>query len=250
MIYEFDARYEGGAEDGHGGFGLHENQEIALRQIEEHWVWLQAELQEILLPICEHHALCAGEIAGRFFREIPLLYTRLLKDAEMYSRSDPAAHSMEEVILCYPGFYAMIVYRMANILYTLEVPILPRIFSEYAHSQTGIEIHPGATIGRNFYIDHGTGIVIGETAVIGANVKIYQGVTLGATYVDKSLSGAKRHPTIRDHVIIYAGATILGGETVIGHHTVIGGNVWLTESVPPYSTVYHKPDIRIKENKM
>jgi serine O-acetyltransferase len=230
-------------------FLMRDNQETSLRQIEARWEQLQVELQEILRPICDRHALCAGEIAARFFGEIPLLYTHLLKDARMYSESDPAAYSMEEVILCYPGFYTLTVYRMAHILYVLGIPILPRLFSEYAHSQTGIDIHPGATIGRNFYIDHGTGIVIGETAVIGADVKIYQGVTLGATYVDKSLSGAKRHPTIEDHVIIYAGATILGGATVIGHHTVVGGNVWLTESVPPYSTVYHQADIRIKENK-
>ena len=229
-------------------FLMRDNQCLTLRQIEAQWEWLQFELQDIILPICEMHELCAEDTAGEFFKEIPVLYTQLLKDAELYSKCDPASHSMEEVILSYPGFYALVVYRMAHVLYKLDVPLLPRLISEYAHNQTGIEIHPGATIGRNFYIDHGTGIVIGETVVIGTDVKIYQGVTLGATYVDKGLSGTKRHPTIEDHVIIYAGSTILGGDTVIGHHTVIGGNVWLTESVPPYSTVYHKPDIRIKEN--
>ena len=229
-------------------FLMRDNQSMTLRQIEAKWEGLQVELKEIVRPICERHALCEEEITTGFFAEIPLLYTQLLKDAEMYSRSDPASYSMEEIILCYPGFYALVVYRLAHVLYRMKIPLLPRLFCEHAHSQTGIEIHPGASIGRSFYIDHGTGIVIGETAVIGSDVKIYQGVTLGAAYVDKSLSGSKRHPTIEDHVILYAGSTILGGETVIGHHTVVGGNVWLTESVPPYSTVYHKPDVRIKEN--
>jgi serine O-acetyltransferase len=231
-------------------FLMRDNREMTLRQIEAQWEGLQVELCEILTPLCQNpELLCAEAATSGFFKELPVLYTQLLKDAELYSQSDPAAYNMEEVILCYPGFYALVVYRMAHILHRQGVPLMPRLMSEYAHSQTGIEIHPGATIGRNFYIDHGTGIVIGETAVIGADVKIYQGVTLGATYVDKSLSGARRHPTIEDHVIIYAGSTILGGETVIGHHTVIGGNVWLTESVPPYSTVYHKPDLRIKEKR-
>ena len=230
-------------------FLMRDNQAMTLRQIEAKWEWLQQELQEILTPLCaERESLCAETSTAEFFKELPVLYTQLLKDAELYAECDPAASSMEEVILCYPGFYALVIYRMAHILYEMEVPLVPRVMSEYAHSQTGIEIHPGATIGRNFYIDHGTGIVIGGTTVIGTDVKIYQGVTRGATYVDKALAGKKRHPTIEDHVIIYSGATILGGDTVVGHHSVIGGNAWLTESVPPYSTVYHKPDIRIKEN--
>ena len=169
-----------------------------------------------------------------------------MQDANLYKNCDPAAYCTEEVILCYPGFYAVMVYRLSHVLHKLKIPVLPRVISEYAHSQTGIDTHPGATIGPNFYIDHGTGIVIGETTVIGRNVKIYQGVTLGATFVDKELSGVRRHPTIEDNVIIYAGSTILGGDTVIGHDTVIGGNVWLTESVPPHSTVYCKPEIVIK----
>lgn len=229
-------------------FLMRDNRQMTLRQIEAKWEWLQIELHDIILPICQKRDLCAEDITADFFKEIPVLYTQLLKDAELYAKCDPAAYSMEEVILSYPGFYALVIYRLAHILHNLKVPLLPRLFCEYAHNQTGIEIHPGATIGRNFYIDHGTGIVIGETTVIGSDVKIYQGVTLGAAYVDKDLSGTKRHPTIEDHVIIYAGSTILGGDTVIGHHSVIGGNVWLTESVPPYSTVYHKPDVRIKEN--
>jgi serine O-acetyltransferase len=229
-------------------FLMRDNQEMTLRQIEAKWEWLQAELCEILTPLCrDRESLCAETATAAFFTELPLLYTQLLKDAELYAENDPAAHNMEEVILCYPGFYALVIYRMAHILHTIGVPLVPRLMSEYAHSQTGIDIHPGATIGRNFYIDHGTGVVIGETVIIGSDVKVYQGVTLGATYVDKSLSGEKRHPTIEDCVIIYAGATILGGKTVVGHHSVIGGSAWLTESVPPHSTVYHHPDIRIKE---
>ena len=149
-------------------------------------------------------------------------------------------------MLCYPGYYAIAIYRLANEIYRMQIPILPRAMSEYAHRKTGIEIHPGATIGRNFYIDHGTGIVIGETTEIGNNVKIYQGVTLGAMYVEKSLQNTKRHPTIEDNVIIYAGSAILGGDTVIGRNTVIGGNVWLIESVVPNSVVYHKAEIIIK----
>ena len=167
----------------------------------------------------------------------------------MYHRCDPASHCTEEVILCYPGFYAVMVHRLAHIAYRLNVAVMPRVMSVYAHTQTGIDIHPGAQIGEHFYIDHGTGVVIGETCVIGRNVRIYQGVTLGATFVDKELRGVQRHPTIEENVIIYAGSTILGGDTVIGHDTIIGGNVWLTESVPPYSTVYHKPEIRIKQYK-
>ena len=229
-------------------FLMRDNQEMTLRQIEAKWEWLQIELREILTPLCrDHEALCAETASTSFFTELPVLYAQLLKDAELYAENDPAANSMEEVILCYPGFYALVIYRMAHILHTIGVPLVPRLMSEYAHSQTGIDIHPGATIGRNFYIDHGTGIVIGGTVTIGSDVKMYQGVTLGATYVNKSLAGKKRHPTIEDGVIIYAGATILGGETVVGHHSVIGGSVWLIESVPPYSTVYHKADIRIKE---
>ena len=169
-----------------------------------------------------------------------------MKDANLYKSCDPAAYCTEEVILCYPGFYAVMVYRLSHVMHRLDIPVLPRVVSEYAHSQTGIDIHTGATIGPRFYIDHGTGIVIGETTVIGRNVKLYQGVTLGARFVEKELTGVKRHPTIEDNVIIYAGSTILGGDTVVGHDTVIGGNVWLTESVPPHSTVYHKPEIIIK----
>jgi len=142
---------------------------------------------------------------------------------------------------------AIAFYRIAHALLDLNTALLPRIITEWAHSITGIDIHPAAEIGEYFCIDHGTGIVIGETSDIGNHVKIYQGVTLGALSVDKSLANTKRHPTVQDHVIIYSGATILGGETVIGHHSIIGGNVWLTKSIPPYSTVYHRPDIEVVE---
>jgi serine O-acetyltransferase len=185
------------------------------------------------------------DIADDLIQRLPRLHHLLLQDAEAIAQGDPAAQSIEEVIRTYPGFKAVAVYRMANALYRLRVPLLPRILSEYAHAQTGIDIHPGATIGTQFCIDHGTGLVIGETAIIGNCVKVYQGVTLGAISVEKNMANIKRHPTIEDHVVIYAGATILGGNTVVGAYSVIGGNVWLTESVPRYSTVYHRPQIKV-----
>ena len=175
------------------------------------------------------------------------MYEALLKDAEAILQFDPAAESIEEVLVAYPGFYATAVYRLSNILWRHGVKILPRVFAEYAHSKTGIDIHPGATIGSSFFIDHGTGVVIGESAVIGNHVKIYQGVTLGALSVNKDQAKSKRHPTIEDNVVIYSGATILGGDTVIGENSVIGGNVWLTNSVLPQSIVYHKSEISIRD---
>lgn len=182
-----------------------------------------------------------------FFGALPAIYQALLIDADTVLRFDPAAQSIEEVLIAYPGFYATAVYRLSHQLYIQGIKTLPRLLSEYAHSKTGIDIHPGATIGAAFAIDHGTGIVIGETAVIGERVKIYQGVTLGALNVSKELASMKRHPTIEDDVIIYSGATILGGETIIGSGSIIGGNIWLTHSVPPNSVVYHKSEIRIKD---
>lgn len=187
-------------------------------------------------------------LTASFFEQLPEIYRMLLIDAEALLKSDPAARSLEEVLLAYPGFYATAIHRLSHALYKLQVPVLPRLFSEYAHRQTGIDIHPGATIGEAFAIDHGTGIVIGETTVIGQQVKIYQGVTLGALSVDKEYTGQKRHPTIEDQVIIYSGATILGGATTIGHHSIIGGNVWLTYSVPPHSVAYHKSEVKVREN--
>lgn len=187
------------------------------------------------------------EIANRFFDEVAAIYDALLKDAAAIMKFDPAAASIEEVLVAYPGFYATAVYRFSHQLWKQGVKILPRVFAEYAHSKTGIDIHPGAEIGKSFFIDHGTGIVIGETTVIGNDVKIYQGVTLGALSVNKAEARTKRHPTIEDNVIIYSGATILGGDTVIGHDSVIGGNVWLTNSVLPDSIVYHKSEVSIRD---
>lgn len=186
--------------------------------------------------------------AQQFFDTLPKLYDQLVLDAKSILEFDPAADSLEEVYLAYPGFFATYVYRISHQLWSQEVKILPRVISEYAHSKTGIDIHPGAVIGKSFFIDHGTGIVIGETTIIGDHVKIYQGVTLGALNVSKEKANQKRHPNIEDHVIIYSGATILGGNTTIGRESIIGGNVWVTQDVPPHSLVYHKSEIKIKDN--
>lgn len=172
--------------------------------------------------------------------EIPEFRRLSCSDARAALDGDPAARSTEEVILSYPGLEALLVHRIAHFLYTKGVPIIPRIMSEYVHGRTGIDIHPGATIGEECFIDHGTGVVIGETCVIGTHVKLYQGVTLGALSVKKVMADKKRHPTIENNVTIYAGATILGGETVIGEGSVIGGNTWITESVAPGSRFYNR----------
>lgn len=186
------------------------------------------------------------DLTDQFMGKMPDIKAILLRDASFMFESDPAARRLEEVIAIYPGFFAIYCYRIAHELDMLSVPLLPRMITEYAHKITGIDIHPGAVIGTPFSIDHGTGIVIGETTIIGNHVKIYQGVTLGALSVDKSKASRKRHPTIEDNVILYAGCTILGGNTVVGHHSIIGGNVWLTESISPFSVVYHKSEIIVK----
>ncbi len=188
-------------------------------------------------------------IAEKFIASLPKVHDRLWSDAEAIYKGDPAAESIDEVILAYPGFKAIMIYRISHELYSLGIPIIPRIMTEYAHQLTGIDIHPAATIGSPFFIDHGTGIVIGETTVIGKNVKIYQGVTLGALSVDKSQESTKRHPTIEDNVIIYSQAVILGGKTVIGQDTVVGGNAWITQSIPPKSVVYSKSEVRIRSTE-
>ncbi len=194
---------------------------------------------------------CNNEfISEQFFEGIPEIYRLLNTDAEAILQGDPAAKSHFEVIRAYPGFYALCFYRIAHALHDLQVPLIPRILTEYAHSKTGIDIHPGADIDEHFHIDHGTGIVIGETASIGKHVKLYQGVTLGALSVDKSMAFTKRHPTVEDYVVIYSGATILGGETVIGHHSIIGGNVWLTKSVLPGTVVYNDAGVKVTEGKI
>lgn len=180
---------------------------------------------------------------------LPRLQRSLVIDAQAILRGDPAARSLDEVILTYPGFYAIAAYRLAHELQKFELGLLPRLISAYAHQRTGIDIHPSAKIGQGFCIDHGTGVVVGETTMIGNRVKLYQGVTLGALSVSKKLSDVKRHPTLKDDVVVYANATILGGSTVVGKGSVIGGNVWLTHSVPAYSTVYAKEEVITRPNK-
>lgn len=179
----------------------------------------------------------AEQVSIALIEEIPELRRKIKLDTIAAFNGDPAAQSPEEVILSYPGLEAITVHRIAHFLYKNGVPIIPRIMSEHVHGKTGIDIHPGATIGESFFIDHGTGVVIGETCVIGNNVKIYQGVTLGALSVKKALQDKKRHPTIEDNVTIYAGATILGGNTVIGKNCTIGGNTWVTKSIPEGTVV-------------
>lgn len=188
----------------------------------------------------------AGRVEAAFFADLPRIHELLVLDAEAITAGDPAAESVDEVIAAYPGFLAIAIHRLAHLLHQQGVHVLPRLMSEVAHTRTGVDIHPGATIGRAFCIDHGTGVVVGETAVIGEQVKIYQGVTLGALSVVKTLAGSKRHPTIGDRVVIYAGATVLGGETVIGEDSVIGGNVFLTSSVPARSVVQQTSQIRVR----
>jgi serine O-acetyltransferase len=193
---------------------------------------------------CGRHQDCEGEaveLVRELLHGIPEIRRRVSRDVLAAYRGDPAARSQEEVILSYPGVQAIMVHRIAHELWVRDVAMIPRMMSEYVHGKTGIDIHPGAQIGDSFFIDHGTGVVVGETAVIGDNVKLYQGVTLGALSVQKELANSKRHPTIEDEVTIYAGATILGGRTVVGRGSIIGGNVWLTESVPPNSRIYHHP---------
>ena len=198
----------------------------------------------------------AKSVARKFVEALPEVHRLIDTDVAAAYEGDPAATSPMEVVMAYPGLYAITVHRLAHVLYSLKVPIIPRVMSELAHSKTGIDIHPGATIGERFFIDHGTGVVVGETTVIGKNVKLYQGVTLGALSFDKDpttgalVKGIKRHPNVEDNVVVYAGATILGGNTTIGHDSEIGGSVWIIASVPPNSRVYNKPPApTIKEKR-
>ena len=216
-------------------------------ELETEFTKLETQLTRILNATAVCNNCDNAEKSRIFFNSIPELYRVLNTDIEKTLEGDPAARARAEVIRAYPGFYAIGFYRIAHNLLKLDIELIPRIITEYAHSKTGIDIHPGAEIGEYFFIDHGTGIVIGETCIIGDHVKLYQGVTLGALSVDKSMAYIKRHPTVEDHVIIYSGATILGGETIIGHHSIVGGNVWLTKSIAPYSTVYHKAGIEVVE---
>ncbi len=210
---------------------------------------MERNLISLIKNLNSHFPGDAGGTAEQFIAKIPGIHDKLWFDAEAIYKGDPAAENIDEVILAYPGFMAILIYRVAHELYNLKLPIIPRILTEYAHEKTGIDIHPGAQIGSPFFIDHGTGIVIGETTVIGKNVKIYQGVTLGALSVDKSLSQTKRHPTIEDDVIIYSQAVILGGNTVIGKGSVIGGNAWITQSIPANSIVYNKSEVRVRSSQ-
>lgn len=188
----------------------------------------------------------ADRVVTAFSAALPRVRAALLEDGEAILAGDPAAESIDEVVAAYPGFLAIAIHRLAHELDALEVPVLPRLLAEVAHTRTGIDIHPGATIGRRFCIDHGTGIVVGQSAVIGDDVKLYQGVTLGALSVVKALAGHKRHPTIEDRVVIYANATVLGGDTVVGHDTVVGGNVFVTSSVAPGSVLYQTGRARVR----
>ncbi len=213
-------------------------------EIQARLALVRRDLRDLVRPL--DGAIRAEAIAAEFSRNLPELYAAIRLDAEAIVAGDPAAEGLDEVVAAYPGFVAIATYRLAHEVHRLGVPVLPRLFAEVAHTRTGIDIHPGAQIGRSFCIDHGTGIVIGETTVIGDDVKLYQGVTLGALSVAKSAAGTKRHPTIGDRVVIYAGATVLGGETIVGHDSVIGGNVFLTHGVPPQSVVYHTSQVRVR----
>jgi len=229
--------------------------------VEARMAWLYETLTEQIERAVNHgHSLeeaCpanereATERAGEFLSRLPAVRELLATDVRAAYDGDPAAVCYDEIIFSYPGLYAITTYRLAHELHRLGVPLIPRIMTEHAHSRTGIDIHPGTRIGPAFFIDHGTGVVVGGTAVIGSNVKLYQGVTLGAFSFDKDADGrlvrhTKRHPTIEDDVVVYAGATILGGETTIGRGSVIGGNVWLTHSVPPGTRVLQdSPRLRI-----
>jgi serine O-acetyltransferase len=215
---------------------------FTIEEIEVNRKNLESQIRDMLSLLTDKNE----EVTTRLFNNLESIKKVLMKDADFILESDPAATQREEVIAIYPGFFAIFCYRIANFLSKLSVPLFPRMITEYAHRWTGIDIHPGATIGVPFSIDHGTGIVIGETANIGNNVKLYQGVTLGALSVEKSKASTKRHPTIEDNVILYSGCTILGGETVVGRNSIIGGNVWLTESIAPFSVVYHKSQIIVR----
>jgi len=208
---------------------------------------LAKSFHDIALMIDDNDEVGIENIWKKFLIGLPELLKQLNQDAKCIYLHDPAAKSVEEVILAYPGFYAIAVYRISHNLHSLSMPLVPRMMSEYAHRLTGIDIHPGAVIGSPFFIDHGTGVVIGESTIIKNSGKLYQGVTLGALQVSKEMENTKRHPTVENNVTIYAGATILGGETIIGENCTIGGNVWLTKSVPADSIVYQKTDTKLKQ---
>jgi serine O-acetyltransferase len=206
----------------------------------EHLNDMHRRLTKILKRNPNLYTGTAENISKDFFIQLDLVYDLIQGDVDAMYTGDPAAKSRTEVIRCYPGFFAIAAYRVAHLLHTLGVSLIPRMLTEYAHSKTGVDIHPSAKIGHHFCLDHGTGVVIGETTIIGDHVKIYQGVTLGALSVEKEDADKKRHPTIGDHVVIYAGATILGGKTKVGDYSIVGGNVWLTKSIPAKSKIYYQ----------
>ena len=205
-----------------------------------------AMFERVAQPLVE---LDSSERARALLAALPRVHEQSLEDAHAILAGDPAAESLDEVIAAYPGFLAIAMHRLAHAVHLLEVPVVPRLMAELAHSRSGVDIHPAATIGRALCIDHGTGIVIGETAVIGDEVKLYQGVTLGALSVSKAAAGTKRHPTLGDRVVIYANATVLGGDTTIGADSIVGGNVFLTSSVPPGSIVYQTGGYRVRRQR-
>ncbi len=207
---------------------------------------LEIEFDELVSLVCWETNQPCKKVWENYVDKLPEILEKLNLDAEAFVNCDPASSSIEEIYLAYPGFYAIAIYRLAHELYEDGFPLVPRLMTEYAHRQTGVDINPGAKIGKSFFIDHGTGVVIGEAAVIMDHVRIYQGVTLGGLYVAKNLRKTKRHPTIESNVTIYANATILGGRTTIGENCIIGGNAFITASVPPNSTVYQTSEIKIK----
>lgn len=213
------------------------------RAFEHEFATARQKLYNILEILADDLEMSPDRIEYEFMEALPGVHHLIEMDAQAIFSGDPAANSLTEVIRSYPGFYAIAVYRLAHEFCRLGVPLIPRILSEHAHTLTGVDIHPSARIGERFCIDHGTGIVVGETVDIGNDVKIYQGVTLGALSVKKSLAKTKRHPTICDRVVIYAGSTILGGDTVIGEGSIIGGNTWITDSVPAGSKIYYKAQV-------
>lgn len=214
--------------------------------VQENLDKLQLQFDSLVDLACWESDKPCKKVWANYVEKLPNILERLNMDAEATVNCDPASLSIEEVYMAYPGFYAIAIYRLAHELYQIGFPLVPRLMTEYAHRQTGVDINPGAQVGKSFHIDHGTGVVIGETAIIKDDVKIYQGVTLGGLFVAKNLQKTKRHPTIENNVTIYANATILGGDTIIGANSIIGGNAWITESVPPNSTVFHTPEIKIK----
>ncbi len=215
-------------------------------EVEENMHKLAVLFDELATLVCWDPNKSCGEIWQSYCAKLPAILKKLNLDARAIAENDPAANSIEEVYLSYPGFYAIAIYRLSHELYIFGLPLVPRLMTEYAHKLTGVDINPGAKIGDSFFIDHATGVVIGETAIIKNHVKIYQGVTLGALSVSRDMRHVKRHPTIEDDVTIYANATILGGDTIIGANSIIGGNAWVTASVPENSIVSNNATVKIK----